>query len=290
MARIIECTNTDGLSIRFGHTYAPWLLLDVEGIYLSEGNVYTSDNTMTDGATYQGTTLKLRNIVLTMQGRKDHKYNRQILYDVFKPKSPGTFSYTEDGETKTIEYYVESVEISTMGTPRTATVSLLCPDPYFQASEDTRVVVAGWSALWEFRHEFPSEGETFGEKSEEKLKTITNDTAADNIGMTIIITASGYVSNPSITCVETQQMIKVGTVAHPLNMEAGDEVRITTGTNDKHVYYTHAGETREINEYLDEDSEFIQLMRGDNTIGYDADSGAGYMSVSVMFRYKYLGV
>ena len=47
---------------------------------------------------------------------------------------------------------------------------------------------------------------------------------------------------------------------------------------------------QEINEYLDEESEFIQLMRGENTIGYAADSGDGYLSETVTFRYKYLGV
>lgn len=290
MPRIITCTNADGLAIRFGYSYAPWLLTDVEGIYLSEANVYTSDNTMTDGATYQGTTLKLRNIVLTMEDKTGHKHNRQVLYDVFKPKFPGLFSYEEEGETKTIAYYVESVQTTTMGAVRVATVSLICPDPYFQADADTTVLIAGWRGLWEFPHQFKVGGEPFGEKSGDKLKTIVNDTAADNIGMTISIVSTGNVTNPSVTCVETRQTIKVGTIAHPLTLKSGDEVRITTGTNNKHVYLVSGGITTEINEYLDEASEFIQLMRGDNTIGYDADTGAEYLSITCIFRYKYLGV
>ena len=290
MSRIITCTNTDGLALRFGYTHAPWLLTDVDGIYLSEANVYMSDNTMVDGSTYQGTTLKMRNIVMTMTDKTNHQYNRQILYDVFKPKSLGTFSYSEDGETRNIKYYVESVETTSMGSVRTATVSLLCPDPYFVADMDTNVLIAGWQALWTFAHQFVKGGEAFGEKSEDKLKTIDNDTAADNIGMTISIIATGNVSNPSVTRVESQQTIKVGTTAHPLAMKSGDEVKITTGTNDKHVYLISGNTTTEINEYLDESSEFIQLMRGNNTIGYAADSGVDYMSVSVTFRYKFLGV
>ena len=290
MSRIITCKNTDGLELRFGYGYTPWLLTDVDGIYLSEGNVYTSDNTMIDGATYQGTTLKLRNIVMTMIDRVGHRYNRQILYDVFKPKSPGTFVYEEGGEIRTIQYYVESVDISSMGARRTATVSLICPDPYFQANNETSVLIAGWAARWEFPHQFVIGGEAMGERSGEKLKTITNDTASDNIGMTISIVSAGNASNPSITCVETQQTIKVGTVAHPLQLKAGDEVQITTGTNDKHVYLISGGKKKEINEYLDEESEFIQLMRGDNTIGYGSDTGSEHLTVTCTFRYKYLGV
>lgn len=290
MGRIITCKNEDGLAIRFGYHYAPWLLLDCSGIYLSEANVYTSENTMADGSTYQGTTMKMRNILLTMEDRTRHKANRQLLYDVFKLKAPGVFFYEEEGEIRQIEYYVESVEISAMGAKRTATVSLLCPDPYFVEDADTRVMIAGWEPLFEFPHEFLEEGEVIEQKSDELLKTVTNDTAADNIGLVISIAASGEVLNPSVICVETQQQIKVGTEAHPMQMIHGDEIRITTGTNNKHVYLIRDGVTTEVNEYLDEGSEFIQLMRGDNTLGYAADAGREYLSITVAFRYRFLGV
>ena len=290
MGRIITCKNEDGLGIRFGYQYAPWLLLDCEGIYSSDVTVYTSDNTMTDGATFQGANVKMRNIVLTMEDRTGHRKNRQLLYDVFKPKKPGVFSYEEEGETRCIDYYVESVEISTMGSRRKAVVSLLCPDPYFVENFDRRVVIAGWEGLFTFPHAFSMYGEEFGRKSDELLKTITNDTAADSIGLTISIVASGDVLNPSVSCVETQQEIRVGTEARPMQMILGDEIRITTGTNNKHVYLIRGGVCTEINEYLDEDSEFIQLARGDNTFGYTAESGKEYLSITLAFRYKFLGV
>ena len=45
-----------------------------------------------------------------------------------------------------------------------------------------------------------------------------------------------------------------------------------------------------INEYLDEDGEFIQLQDGTNTLTYTADEGTNYLSVSVYYRISYLGV
>lgn len=290
MSRFITCTNEDGLSIRFGYGYTPWLLTDVEGIYLAENNVYTSENTMTDGATYQGTTIKMRNIVLTMEDKEDHKHNRQLLYDIFKPKAPGVFDYEEEGETRSINYYVESVDISSLGKKRIATISLICPDPYFTAPNDLEVFIAGWEPLFEFVHEFQFGGEPLGGRSTEKLTSIINDSAADNIGITITITVAGDVTNPSVTRVESNQTIKVGTGTNPLNLTMGDVLTITTHTNNKHVYLTREGSRREINTYLDESSEFIQLMRGSNSIGFDADSGSEHMTVSIAYRYKYLGV
>ena len=70
-------------------------------------------------------------------------------------------------------------------------------------------------------------------------------------------------------------------------MTAGDVLTITTADNDKHVYLTHDGVTTEVNEYLTEDSVFIQLMRGDNDIGYSADAGEDNMVVEITYRLKY---
>ena len=42
-----------------------------------------------------------------------------------------------------------------------------------------------------------------------------------------------------------------------------------------------------INQYLDEDGDFIQLQDGTNTITYNAESGINYLSVSVYYRISY---
>lgn len=293
MARSITCRNEDGIEVKFSNTFSPWLLEDCDGIYSVKNTVTISENTMTDGGTYQGSTTQVRNIVLTLRDhpKANHQENRTLLYNLFKPKSFGTLTYLEDdgAESRSIEYQVESVDPDGVNRARQATVSLLCPDPFFVAPSDITVTMAGWISYFEFPHEFPPEGEEFEARVEEKLKTIDNTSAADNIGLTITILAAGAVTNPSINHVEQQEQITVGTSAKPMNMVAGDVVTITTGTNNKHVYLTHNGVQTEINEYLSEDSEFIQLERGSNTIGYTAEAGENYMTVEISYRYRYLG-
>lgn len=289
--RIITCENEDGLGIRFGLLNSPWKLISIEGLYKVGADVYTSDNTMTDGSTYQGSTLKERNIVMTMEDRPfAHKTSRKLLYDVFKTKSKGVFTYAEDGERRTIDYIVEDIEIEDGGNVREATISLICPDPNFESPYDISVIVAGWSDLFEFDFEIPEDGIEFEEKTDEKLKTISNDSGSDNIGVTITIEAKGEIVNPTIAKVETQEYFTLGTSEDPFELHSGDVVTITTHTNNKHVYATRDGVKTECNEYQTEDSEYIQLMRGDNTIGFSADEGADYMNVTVEFRYKYPGV
>lgn len=292
-ARKITCSNEDNMSVIFAEdSFAPFLLESCDGIYSVENNVSLSENTMTDGATYQGSVTKMRNIVLTLRDRpkSSHRENRTLLYNLFKPKSKGVFKYEEEDEVRTIDYYVESLNIDGAMSARQATVSLLCPDPFFVDSSDLVVNMSGWSSQWKFQHAFVDGGEPFGVRVNEKLKTIENTSAADYIGMTITITILGPVTNPSITHIENGEMIKVGTESNPLELVLGDRIIITTGTNNKHVYLERGGVRTEINEYLDEESEFMQLMRGSNTIGYAADNGEDYMAVEVMYRYKYLGV
>ena len=72
-------------------------------------------------------------------------------------------------------------------------------------------------------------------------------------------------------------------------MVNGDVVIITTAQNDKHVYLQRGTEKTEVNEYMTEESKFIQLMRGNNNIGYTADIGDEYLSVSIQYRMKYSG-
>jgi hypothetical protein len=72
-------------------------------------------------------------------------------------------------------------------------------------------------------------------------------------------------------------------------MIRGDVLVITTGINNKHIRLTRGGVTTEVNEYMTEDSEFIQLMYGNNNIAYDASEGEEFMAVDIKYSYEYEG-
>lgn len=289
MKRIL-CKNEDGVQIEFNYDFASFFLVSLDGVYTVSNNVVTSENTMVDGSTYQGSTTKQRNIVITAQMETDYQTNRDLLYKCFKPKSTGIFTYMEDEETRVIDYKVEELEIGEKGVVRNITISLLCPDPFFRDLEDLSVSMASWTGLFEWPHAFIEEKEPFAERTAEKLKEIENDSAADNIGITVTLEAEGPVINPAVYHAESGEFIKVGTEKTPFSINAGDVVIITTETNNKAVYLVRDGVKTEINEKLDEDSEFIQLQHGINTIKYTADAGEDYLNVTISYRFRYLGV
>lgn len=291
--RKITCSNEDNIAMTFGDEFTPWLLQFCEGIYSISNKVYSSENTMTDGSTFLGSTTVMRNIVLGLVSKDNHAINRNLLYQLFKPKSKGIFTYIEQEgdfqEIRTIDYFVESIEITGTGSSRRAEVSLLCLYPFFQDIRDHVVSMSGWESRFVFPHEF-NEPEELGIRRVEKLKQIDNESSADNIGLTITIIAESAVTNPSMYHVECDEFIKIGTKQKPLILNRGDVLIITTHTNNKNVSLKRSGVTNMINEYLDEDSTFLQLQNGKNNLRYGADSGEDYMNVTVGFRYRYPGV
>ena len=289
--RKIYCRNEDGVEVTFDYDdRSAFFLESIDGVMSVSNKVTTSENTTVDGSTYQGSVTIQRNIVITAHISKDHVYNRNMLYKCFKPKTNGVLTYTEEDEKRIIDYVVESVEVDERGVVRNATISLICPDPFFKDEEDTVVTMAGWQPCFEFPHEFIAEKEPFGARVAEIIKEIENDSAADNIGIEILIEAMGAVTNPAIFHTEQDIYIKVGTETNPLSIGVGEAIRITTGTNEKAVYLVQGETETEINEYLDEGSEFIQLVHGKNTFAYAADAGRDYMNVTITYRFRYLGV
>lgn len=291
--RSIKCiSKTTGFSITFGETaFSPFFLMYSEGIYNTENNVYMSDNIMTDGGTYQGSVAKPRNIILVVMPKPENMiYNleeRDALRLLFKKGEIGTLIYTEDGVSREIEYVTESIERSRRGS-HPFTISLICPNPMFVDLNPTVVSMSNWLDGFEFPHEFIGE-EEFGTLSLVRSVNIVNDVAANNIGLTITINVSGSVTNPSITRIESDETIYIGSQAKPFTMNTGDVLVITTGKNNKHVKRIRNGVTTEVNEYLTEDSVFIQLMYGNNNITYSADSGEDYMAIDISYAFEYEG-
>ena len=287
--RTIRCTNEDGFYIDFAESgFGPFLLKEAEGLYDVKNTVYMSENSMIDGATYQGSVAKFRNIILHLTDTENYLENRDMLNRLFKEKARGTLVYQEaDTDPRKIEYVVESLTSTGEDPYREHEISLICPDPFFYDIEVHSESMASWHDAFEFPFEPTSTGFEFGHRINERIKTITNDYAEDGMGMTITITCSGSVTNPSVTRIESNESLEIGHSGKPFNMIYGDVVTITTAAGNKHVTLTRDGVTTEINHYLTEDSVFIQLMRGQNSIGFAADSGENNVTVEVGYQFKY---
>ena len=270
--------------------FTPFLLYAVDGIYDQNNNVSMTENTMSDGAVYLGSVAKFRNIVITLKDTEldtNFSENREMLNKIFKRGTAGTLLFEEDDNARSIEYYVENFSSEGKHTARLHTISLICPDPFFYDSTETEVKFAEWVSDFEFIHEFTTSGEEFAHYTA-AYKDIYNDSADENIGLTIVITCTADVVNPGIVKYETGESIQIGDTNNPFTLHQGEELIITTHTGNKHILLVSGGVTTEINQYMTEDSTFIQLMRGDNNIGFAATSGSTSLVISMSYRVRYV--
>ena len=294
MSRIITCINENNVSVAFSYDEdAMFFLYKIDGISAVKKKVSTSENTMTDGSTKQGSVTSQKNIVITAEidanTSEEHQRRRDLLYSCFA--TDGTMIVEEGNIRRVIDYTTEDIDVDLDGGPkRYATISLICCDPMFKDEQDTIVTMAGWESGFEYIHEWIEEGEEYGSRTAEITKTIENDSAVAYIGMEITIAATGNITNPAIYHIEEEEHIQIGTEVNPFYMQSGDKLKITTGTNEKDVILIRGNEEINVNEYLDEQSEFIQLIHGKNTLTYAADVGRDYMDVEIRYRQRYLGV
>lgn len=287
--RVITCTNKDKVSVVFREDMeSPYVLMSTKGIYTSDYNLSISDNTMIDGGTYQGSVAKKRNIVLYIKDFYAFYDHRNQLNAVFKQGEAGRLVVEDEGIKRAIDYYVESINGDKIKhDTHYHTISLMCPQPFFTTPNPSNVYIANWVPLFEWAHEFKDEKEEFGHRSRVRMRTIRNVSAMSDVGMDITITCKGTVTNPVLTVIERNQRIKIGSTEHPFTMVPGDILEITTGQGNMHVWYTHNDVKEEQNYLMTEDSTFIRLQRGTNSIGYDADSGADYMVIKIKYEMTY---
>ena len=286
MSKTIKCVNNNGMSATFmyDHDNTEFFLVSLDGVYSIKNAVNTIQNATTDGSSYTGEALEQRNIVITANIRRNYRQNRDTLSRVLKVHSQGTFYHIEDGETRKIEYYVESIDVEEKGILRACTISLICPDPYIKDDTPTHIEMASWEDGFEFELEIDEEqGMEFGARSKETIKTVDNEsTTAIGIQMTII--AEDTVVNPSIMNVTTGETLKLLCTMLP-----DDEIIIATKQGNINVVLLRGGVEYDYNYTVDEENEgYVQLETGRNYINYTADTGGDYMNVNFDFENCYV--
>ena len=117
----------------------------ITGLDPVKGTVNTSPFGSVDGAAYLGTTVLIRNIVLTLHPNPDwdrwsNEALRRLLYSYFMTKlETRLIFYSDDMPPVEIYGYVEDANVNQFAQDLEMQVSIICPDPYFTAVDPTVV-------------------------------------------------------------------------------------------------------------------------------------------------------
>lgn len=116
---------------------------NISGLDPVKASVNTSPYGSVDGASYVGSSLTNRNIVLTLHPNPDYdnwtyESLRRLIYAYFMPKRPTKLVfYSDDMIPVEISGIVEGVIVNMFSKDPELQVSIICPDPYFTALEAT---------------------------------------------------------------------------------------------------------------------------------------------------------
>lgn len=281
MKRVV-CENQSGEKIEFRYDGDPIRLSSTDGFTAINYDIVTSKNSGQDGEAYYGATAQKRNPVITAEIFSDYQTQRDKLYRFFQPRSVGTVYYYNDDSGRKAAYYVEKIDIAETGTVRTATISLICPDPKFYALEDQLTQLAVWRGgiIFPLRIHEPF---VVTRKVNTLIGNVYNDSAIP-IGLTVKFMAVGTVVNPSLYDVNRYELMQVNATMH-----TGDVIVITTAAGNKRVRMTSGGVTTEINNLLAYPPRWLQAYQGDNLYRYNAESGIDSLSVSIRSTQAYWG-
>lgn len=289
MAKLIY-KNERGESLNFGED-APFLITSIDGLGSPKNSITRSKSPFQDGVTISHSTLDERELILEgviiANNSTEIQRCRRKLISVFNPKFAGELTIERAGEAKNIECVPELAPFFPSNMQegyQLFSIQLLCPDPFFKDTVETKEDVAIWQPSFEFPLEILEGGIEMGYREPSLIVNIFNKGDVP-CGMKIHFKALATVVNPSLFNINTREYFKINKT-----MERGEIITVTTHFQSKRVILNKNGVKVNAFNWIDLNSTFLQLDTGDNLFRYDTDDGVDNLEVSIYYSPMFLGV
>lgn len=260
--------NQDSKQLVFNQIGGPFTITQIEGLSPADATINTSQAALLDGEKFNSSKVNMRTINLAFAIETDAAANRLEVYSVIQVKKPITLYYQSDLLDVFIEGYVASCHISHFSKKQIATVSILCPFPYFKSAQQ---VVNELSAIQSMFH-FPFASTEEPELVMGYIDPLTNVTienvGAVECGLTFQLYARNAITNPKIYNYQTGEFIGLN-----ISMQAGDLITIVTERGNKSVTLLRDGNTTNIFNSLMKNSTWLMVEPGGSVFVYEAETG-----------------
>ena len=305
MIRAVTVTNYLGESITLDLArpeLSGFAVKSITGLGPGASTINVSEIATNDGGRFNSARISSRNIVLSLLFLwLDHTIEelRHLSYKYFPLKRQVTLFIETDNRKAEITGYVESNEPNIFSNQEGTDISIICPDPYFySAGEDgvNTTVFSGIEPMFEFSFSNESLTENLLEMGRiaNRAEGLVHYTGDAEIGLTITIHALGEASGLAVYDLTTQEVMRIDTdkleTLTGSGIVAGDDIVICTVKGRKSVQLVRNGVTTNILNCLDKNSDWFQLVKGDNILAYTADEGAINLQFEVSNRTAYEGV
>jgi hypothetical protein len=266
-------------------THSPdYTVTEIEGLSPPKASINTSVVASFDGSRYNSSRMGERNIVITAVIEREIEANRIRLYRYFKPKKKVRLYYKNGSRDVSIDGYVEDFQISPFDKRQKAQVSIICPEPFFQAIDEMLISFSTLSSEFYFPFAIEAEGVPFSIIEVNPTKVMTNNGDIES-GLVILLQATGEVKNPRIYNVDAGEFFGLR-----ITMHGGDAIAINTNKGQKSVSLRRKGRTENIINSIQRGSSWLQIRSGENTFTCEADEHTESLICTFRYTDKFEGV
>ena len=285
----LTVTNSQGEEFSLG-VMKPYILQNLVGISDAPVELLSTRGYQQDGVTPAGQYLEARLVsfsVAVMGDRIQQVFEaRRNLVRFFSPKDTFTCTYQNDYTVKKFACRVDAMPrfSATQDTGgmlyQVCTVGLVADDPYLLDPDETSIRMAIAEPALRFPLVF-SPSILFGYLSNAEM-SITNP---GDIKAPVRIRIHGGTVDPKIENSTTGEYIQVNK-----EILAGEILEIRTGYGNKRVEIIDENGTRtNAFQYIDLSSTFWQLVPGENTVVFTAESGLQSAPIYLYYSGRYVG-
>lgn len=242
MIKSVTVTNHLGESLILELTrpdLSGFIVKEIDGLGPVKADINTTKRATMDGAVYNSASAGQRDITFQLQfyttGIESIEDIRHRSYKYFPLKKQVTIRVETDNRISETVGYIESNEPNIFSNQEGCTVVVVCPDPYFYSTNTNETIFYGVEPAFEFPLFNDSSTEPLLELGTVKNKTEENvfNSGDVEVGMSIIMHATGDVSNVTIYNLDTRERMDLDTSKMPdnyrWNVFDDDSIKWTSG-------------------------------------------------------------
>jgi hypothetical protein len=143
---IAKIRNAGGQTVTLSQNETQYQILSINGLNPPSAQINLSESLVTSGGRFNSAHVGTRNITIDLKINGNAEANRLALYQLFPPSSLCTFFFQNDTRNVKIDGYVEVCDVGLFEQSQQMSVSIICPEPYFNALTKTTSGVAGAAA------------------------------------------------------------------------------------------------------------------------------------------------
>lgn len=258
------------------------LLFDVEGLSGVSVDIGTAQGFSQIGETVQAETVSGQELKISGTIFKNIPQTKKAMRNIIAPFARGKFIFND-------KYYYDVVvqnapEFSPVKNNGVFSLRLFSAFPFPRAMSDNNFLIGGITPMFSFPVNYATPHQ-FGVKSAARYLNVLNSGDVKT-PFKVVITTKTQSSNITLTNLETFKFLKLNGV-----LNAHEILTIYRDNNNQlRAEKTVDGETEDVIDWIDENSDLFELSVGDNLILANDDEGGAELTVQIIFNSVLSGV